>query len=258
MLTAEEQAVLDKAAVDKAAADAAAAKVEFTEVQQTAIGKIFDTRFGKINAKHETEKKAMADQNAALQAELDALKASKGKGAGSGDDDARQNQIKEILANEKSQTAAAKAALEASKTEAAGLHKEILRTRKEIAIQNATAGRFLDMEAVQSMTENKIEWDEDTKAFIVRENGIVRQNSSLQNMTLAEYFEEFGKKRPFLVRSDVVGGAGSSENAGSSSSALGIVRTKADLQGATPRDFKKKSDYITKFGLAAFEALPIK
>lgn len=248
-MTPEEQAAADKAAADKAAADAA--KVEFSEVQQTAIGKIFDTRFGKINAKHETEKKALADQNAALQAELELLKA--GKKKPEGDEDAQQKQIKELLNNEKSQTAAAKAALEASKIEASGLHKENLRIRKEIAIQNATAGRFLDMEAVQSMTENKIEWDDDTKTFIVRENGIVRQNSALQNMTLQEYFEEFGKKRPFLVRSDVVGGAGSSENAGGAASNIGVVRTKADL-----KSYKDKSAYITKFGLSAFETLPIK
>lgn len=247
-MTAEEQKVIDDAAAAKALADK---KVEFTEEQQTAIGKLFDKRFATISSKHDAEKKTLAEETAALKAELEELKAGK-PAKKEGDEDPKEAQYKDLLKNEKSQTKAAKDALEASKSEATGLQKENLRIRKEVAIRESAGNRFLDMEVVMAMVSEKIEYDADSKTFVIREAGVVRQNSSLQNMTLAEYFEEFGKKRPYLVNSDVVGGAGSSESTRSISN-VGVVRSKADL-----KNYREKSDYISKFGLPAFEALPIK
>lgn len=242
----------EKAAADAAEAEKNKQKVTFTEDQQTVINTLINQRFAKVSEKHETEKKALADEKAALVAELEALKSGKAKKEGA-EEDPKEKQYKDLLTNEKAQTAAAKAALEKEGNEKKALAEENMRIRKEIAINQASGGRFLDMEAVLSMVQGKIEYDEDTKSFVVREGGIIRQNASLQNMTLAEYFDDFAKKRPYLVRSDVVGGAGSSENAGGAGPSVGVVRAKADL-----KSFKEKSAYITKFGLPAYEALPLR
>jgi hypothetical protein len=242
-MTPEEQAAADKAAAEK--------KITFTEEQQTAINTLINQRFAKVSEKHEAEKKALADEKAALQAQLEEVKA--GKHKKEGEEDPKEKQYKDLLTNEKAQTAAAKQALEKESNEKKSLAAENLRIRKEIAIREAAQNRFLDMEVVMAMVQDKIEYDDDTKNFVVREGGIVRQNASLQNMSLSEYFDDFGKKRPFLVRSDVVGGAGSSENAGGAGPSVGVVRVKADL-----KSYKDKSAYITKFGLDAYEKLPLK
>lgn len=227
-------------------------KIEFNDDQQKFINELINKRFSKVEDKHQQTLKALQDEKTALENQLAELKNGKTKKETT-EQDPKEKQFADLLNNEKSRTKAAEELALKTKEEAKAVAAENMSIRKEIAISKATGGRFLDMDAVMAMTASKIEYDDDSKTFVVRENGVIRQNSSLQNMTLEEYFEEFGKKRPYLVNSDVVGGAGSTENKKGGLSAVGVVNTKADL-----KTIKEKSDYIKKFGIDAFEKLPLR
>jgi hypothetical protein len=248
-MTPEEQAAADKAAADEKAK--AAEKIEFSEAQQGAINKIFDGRFSKITAKHNEALQTVQSENETLKAELEALKTAKG-GKKTEDQDEKQRQFVDLLNAEKLNTKAAKELAAKYEKQAKEVADENMRIQKENAINRAAGNRFVSMEAVMAMTKNGIEWDDESRTFVARENGVIKQNSALQNMSLDEFFEDFGKRNPYLVLPDQRGGAGSSESRGSGSQ-LGVVRTRADL-----KTVKEKSDYITKFGGEAFEALPAK
>jgi len=245
METVIQQTGLDSNA--QAVAAAAAEKVEFTEAQQTYINKQFDQRFAKITAKHEQEKTT-------LQARVTELEAAPAKPAGAeGVEGAEKAQYKTLLADEKTKTKNAETLAAQRDAELKTSLAENLRIRKENAVRDA-AGKhgFLDMEVVLAMTFDKIELDSESKNWVVREGGAIRQNNSLQSMSLEDFYGDFAAKRPYLVSSDMRGGAGSSESRGGGSS-LGVVKSKADLKTS-----KDKSDFIGKFGLAKFEELPLK
>jgi hypothetical protein len=239
-----------KAAADKEAADAKAladAKVEFTEAQQTQIQKIMDTRFAKVNAKHAAEKNALQEQLEAAKAEAE------GKGKRKEDEESpEKKQTRELIEKERKEAAKEKALREARDTAYTELETKHNGTLKQNAIREAAGNMFLDMEIIMAMVERKIEFDSESKKFVVKENGVVRENSSLEPMTLEEYFLEIGTKRPYLVNSKFKAGAGSSESNGNNPG-MGKVTSKADLK--TPAE---KSKFIGSFGLKVWEALPLK
>jgi hypothetical protein len=227
-------------------------KVEFTQEQQDHIQKVIDARFKKVSEGHSKELQTLQEQKAALEAELEAAKNSKGGKKDAEQQDEKQRQFADLLNQEKANTLAAKKKAEELEKENKRTQDEIMRIRKENAINRSAGNRFVDMEAVMAMTQSSVEWDDDSRTFVVRENGVIKQNSALQNMSLDEFYEDFAKKRPYLVQADQRGGAGSSESRGGGSQ-VGVVRSRADL-----KTIKEKSDYITKFGGDAFEALPAK
>lgn len=227
------------------------AVVTFTEDQQSFINKTFDTRFASIKAKHEAEVKRLADElaakgNAKTEAELEAerVEAEKNKGKD-------KDQYKALIDAEKAKAEKWKLQAEAADKKANDAQGDVLKVRKEVAIAKAAQKQnFFELDVVMKMTQDAIVWDEDTQGFVVKENGVIKENSSLKPMTLDEYFGGFAAQRPYLVNGNVKSGAGSAESATSN---LGLIKTKADLKTA-----KEKSEYITKFGLVKYEALALK
>jgi hypothetical protein len=211
-----------------------------------AVGKVhkkYETQINELNTKLETGSKK-GDGHSDDQA--DGANKAKGK-----EDAVDQKQFRELLEAEKAKTKNAELLAKAKEKEAADAAAEAMRIRKEVAISRAASKQnFYELDVVMKMTQDSIEWDDETKKFVVKENGIIKQNSSLEPMSLEEYFSSFAAQRPYLVNGDVKGGAGSSE---SKSNSAGLVKTKADLKTA-----KEKSDFITKFGLGKYEALPLK
>jgi hypothetical protein len=112
---------------------------------------------------------------------------------------------------------------------------------------------FHDINLVRTLVEGAIELDPDTRQWVIKENGITKKNASLEPMSLSDYFKTFAAQRPFLVKGTAKGGVGSSENQRSVIGGVGVVRTKADV-----KTVKDKSEYLNKFGLAAWEDLPLK
>jgi hypothetical protein len=223
--------------------------VELSPEQQEHVNRVFDSRFAKITSKYE-------EKLTAMQGELDKLTAGKKDDPPpkDGEDTPEKKQFKGLLDQEKTKTKNAELLAQAREKEAKEAREESMRTRKEVAISRAAQKQnFYENDVVTKMIWDTIEWDEDSKNFIVKENGAVKQNSSLQNMTLEEYLTDFAAKRPYLVNGDVKGGVGSAENKNASLNNAGLIKSKADLKTA-----KDKSDFIGKFGLAKYEALPLK
>jgi hypothetical protein len=223
--------------------------VELTPEQQEHVNKVFNARFAKIESKHEEEMKALKTQLDSLTKKDDPPPGKKDE-----EDSAEKKQFKGLLDQEKTRTKNAELLAAQNAREAKEAREESMRTRKEVAISRAAQKQnFYENDVVTKMIWDSIEWDEDSKNFIVKENGVVKQNSSLQNMTLEEFLTDFAAKRPYLVNGDVKGGIGSAENRNSNSSGAGLIKSKADLKTA-----KDKSEFIGKFGLAKYEALPLK
>lgn len=229
-------------------------KFEFDTDEQKFIQGIIDKSVGKVHGQYKA-------QIEALQTQLDEL-TNKGtkKDAPKKDEnvdgdlkaEAQDKQFKELLNNEKNKAKLAEQLATQKQKELDEAKAEAMRIRKEVAIQKAAAKQnFYELDVVTAMTDKNIEWDADSNSFVIKENGIIKQNSSLQPMSLEEYYASFAAQRPYLVNGDVVSGAGSKENSGATGSP--VVRSKADLKTT-----KDKVEFIKKFGLAKFEALPQK
>lgn len=253
MPTPEEQAVLDAEA--KVKADAAK-KVEFTPEQQEHINNLFNQRFAKVTAKHESELKEMSASIEALKAKTNVVVPPIDKGNTS-DDNVRQ--MKEFLAQEKENSKNLKGLLDASKAEKDKIIEENKKILKDQAIAEAASTlpngvEFHELKTVKKLVEDDITFDSEANQWVVKENGVTKMNSSLLPMSLGEYFAAFAASRPYLVKGTVKSGTGAAES-GRSGASLGtsVIRTKADVKNT-----KDKVDFITKFGYEQWAKLPTK
>lgn len=234
-------------------------KIELSTEQQDYVNKIINDRFAKIADKHQKEKEAYATQRVreaeeARQKAIDDANTSTTTTTTQTvkPDEAQKEEFRQLLDNEKNKSKLADAARVKAEKEADEARAEALNVRKTQAIYNAMGKQsFYQPDDVLNLTQGKVIWDTDSKTFVVKENGIIKQNNSLQNMTLEEYYTEVAASRPYLVNGDIKGGAGSRES--SVSANAGLVKSKADLKSA-----KDKSDFITKFGLDRYSELPSK
>lgn len=243
--------------VDDKDKDKSTAAPQFTTEQQDFINKLFDTRFGKINAKHEQEKK---DIEARFQAQLEEAKKvtdDKDKSKDKDKDDDVKKQFKSLLDVEKENTKKALEMARQREDEVKSVKGQFKDLEKSIAIRDAASDigtiEFVDLKMVKQYTENNIVWDDDASTWVVKENGQVKQNNSLQPMSLTEYYKEFASQHPYLVKGTTKSGAGSSESGGGSHSNTGKVTSKADL-----KNNKDKISFIANFGLEAYEKLPLR
>jgi hypothetical protein len=258
MTDAEIKAAADKAAADKAAkdlADAEAVKVVFDDKQQKKINDIIDARMGKAKGKHAEELTAAQEKIAELTAQLEEA----AKAADPNDPEGKKK-YKELIDAEKAKTTKADEKAKLNETKAKAAEARELNLRKETAMSRAMqkAAKFVDTADVMDLTNKYVTWNDELERFVVLgPDKKIRQNSSLDPMTLEEYFTDFAQKRPYLVNGDVKAGAGSEEAGGNVN--VGTVHTKADLARSTPALTRKaKSDFIDKMGLEAFEALPLR
>jgi hypothetical protein len=225
-------------------------KPQYTEEQQKHIDSIVEERLAR-------QKKTLATEfQTNLTTELDKLRKEltpAPKGKKEGENDAEANQARQLIENEKAEARQAREAAQRLQTELDTAKKQNAEILKKQSITTAMREcNFYNPEEVMLLTESRIELDPETGKYIVRENGVVKKNSSLEPMTLEEFFKGYAQARPYLVNGSVVPGAGSSENSRQGSHRT-TVASKADLKSA-----KEKSEYIEKFGLDAFEKLPAK
>jgi len=248
-MTPEEQAVADAAAL-------AAKKVEFTPEQQEHINRLFNQRFAKVAEKNDATLADLTTRLAAAEEAAKAVKKPVDKSVDNADADEAKKQMKALLDAEKLRAANAESIARAKDIEITKYLTENKKILKDQAIRDAAASmptfEFHDLKLVQKLVEDDIEYDEDNSQWVVKQNGVVKNNSSLTPMTLSEYFAEFAGARPFLVKGQVKGGAGSGEG-NRQVGGIGVVRSRADL-----KSIKDKVAYVAKFGEAAFAALPIR
>lgn len=240
-------------------------KVEFTAEQQDHINTIFNTRFAKISEQKDAEKKVLEDKVAALELAVAAKpKVDTPNDAPDAKVEEERKQTLNLLNAEKQQTKAAKDAFDAERSLRVRAEEQNAQILKNQAIRDAASHmdtiEFYDLGLVTELVKELVVFDKDSNRFVVKENGVVKQNSSLEPMTLTEYFQAFAVQRPYLVKGVAKGGSGSSDSDRHSSQFdAGLIHTKADLnKGTQSQRIKAKSDYITKFGLEAFTALPLR
>jgi hypothetical protein len=230
-------------------------KVEFTPEQQEHINKLFNQRFAKVSEKHESELREMSVKIEELKAAVPTTVPTVVPKNNNTDDNVRQMQ--DFLAQEKENTKNLKSLLEAEKSDKAKIIEANKKILKDQAIREAATSvpngvEFHEINTVKKLTEDNVSFDETTNQWIAKENGVIKVNSSMEPMTLVEYYSAFASSHPYLVKGTVKSGVGSSE-----SSAIGAfgglthVRTKADVKTT-----KDKVDYISKFGYEQWAKLP--
>ncbi len=230
----------------------------FTDEQRNQVNQLIEGKITSLQTKHQAEiDRIKAEAAAERQAAIDAAVKEKEKSSGKLTD-AEREEMQSVLNREKTATEAQKKAREAAEEKYKNLETENYNIRKDqaltSAISNQDAFNFVDVNIVKVLTDKYVSWDDDAKTYVVKDdNGAVRQNSSLQPMTLKEFFTEFGMNHPYLVASRVKNGSGSGESARTNGGTLKPVSAKTDLKTT-----KEKSDYINKFGGEAYEKLPWK
>jgi uncharacterized protein YukE len=197
-------------------------KVTFTPEQQAKVQEIVDAAVGRAGAPFkaqasqlETEKTQLQSQLQDLQNQLKTLKAT---GAGNGDEATTlKAQIEEMRNAGRANADALKLAqdqLRAAADEAKNARSETTNVRKSVAIQKAVASHnFVNTEIVEQLTDKFIKVGENGKLVVVNEDGTPRVNAAFEPMTLAEFYQEYAAKNPYLVRSDLKPGLGTTQNA---------------------------------------------
>jgi hypothetical protein len=85
----------------------------------------------------------------------------------------------------------------------ADAEQRIITLRKKAFITDACIDHnFVDAPTVNSLVEQQLNWSDEKESFEVLDS----------DMTPAEFFTDFAKKKPYLVRSDVRTGSGSSDS----------------------------------------------
>jgi hypothetical protein len=238
-------------------------KVEFTPEQQEHINGLFNSRFAKIQSKHEQEMQAMSQKLEELKAAIPQKNdppTNGGNNGGGNADEENKRQMKALLDAEKAEKASLRNLLDAEKQEKAKIVEENKKILKDNAINDAASSlpngvEFHELKTVKKLVEDDIVFDQEANQWVVKENGATKMNSSLLPMTLTEYFAQFAAARPYLVKGTVKGGSGSAESGrnGSHQGGVGVVRTKADVKTT-----KDKVDFIAKFGYDQWAKLPTK
>lgn len=224
------QAVLDAAKGDQQE------KITFDEKQQAKVEELIK------GAKSAAAKELRAERDA-LKTEMDGLKsdlakavdaASKAKTPGErkeaqGDVDALRAEIAEMKRVSEASSAEFKRLqqqLQSKDKEVETIRNEAQNDRKKAAITAAaTEANFISPSMVTTLTSDRVQWNPTLSRWVVlNDEGVERKNSEFEPMTLAEFYAEYADKNKFLVRGDVLPGAGSR----SSSGAPGVNKVKLE------------------------------
>jgi hypothetical protein len=235
--------------------DPNASKITFSTEQQEHVNNVVKERLARQAASLRTDfDKSLNEKLEALRTELAAKKTEQQVNAGATEkekeEESKRQQRELIEAEQRKTETERKRAQELDRQlkETQATNKQIL---KHNAIQSALKGiGFHSPDEVELLIDKYIEEAPDGKGYVVKVNGVVKENASLEPMSIADYMREWAGARPWAVDSKLVGGAGSTPNG--SAGENGQVKTKADL-----KTWKEKSDYISKFGLDQFSKLPM-
>jgi hypothetical protein len=208
-------------------------KITFTPEQQARIDAILREAQGRAGGEVRRQNDELKTNLETLKQELEAAKAdlAKAKSPGEKKDakaeaDALAAQIaemKQIQTQTASEMERLKQVAASKDRDVEVARKEALNVRKQVAIQSAAANQgFVDVEVVAALTSDAIQYDsEKGRFFVAGENGQPRLNSAYEQMTLDEFYQEFATKKPYLVRGEIKGGAGSTEAQRSALNAAG-------------------------------------
>lgn len=227
-------------------------KVELTPEQQELVNKQIAARLSRqekqLTETFNSTKTQLEEQMKTLSDQLEALKTPGKKDGGDDTEEAKRLQTKALIDAEVAKRTQTEKKLNEATAEKERLANELKATQKRQAMNDAMQGNnFTNNTFVVKLTDDMVEYDEALKTYVVKENGVVKENASLDPMTLAEFYADFAAKNPGFVSSDARGGAGSTPG----SKQQGTVTKRSDF-----KTLKQKSDWITANGQQAFEDLP--
>ena len=189
-------------------------KVEFTPEQQEKVNKLIQDGMSRAAKDVKEQLATIAAEKEALAAKLDeALKAVKPKDGEPGDltrvQIAEAQRVNESL-KEQMRTIRESAALKEQEAQTAKAQAHEL--SKMYALEKAISGRFIDPDMIISSTKDSIGWDEAFQRWVIKNpEGSPRMNSSLEPMSLEEFYAEVAEKKPWAVNAQFRGGSGATK-----------------------------------------------
>lgn len=199
-------------------------KITFTPEQQSRVDAIVKESMGRAASDVRSNLEKVTAEKTQLEADLAVAKAAVKSATTSGDKkeakenaEALQNQLAEmktVHTNILSDLERNKKLLKDKEEEVIKAKAETVNVRKQQAITSAAAkAGFVDLNIVAKLTDDQIKFDESRGKFVVlNEQGTERLNNAYETMSLEEFYKEYAVNNPFLVKSDVKGGSGSSQN----------------------------------------------
>jgi hypothetical protein len=202
--------------------DGGGQKVTFTPEQQAVFDARIKEAMGRAAKDVKEENSKLNTQLTDLQRQLEELKASSSSKAGKKEGDGLDPEVlnrqleeaRQTNRNVQAQLEDQKKAADQHRKEAEAAKAERLSLLKKTTMQ-AAAGKlpFIKPEVVTTLTESFIQFEPGSeRLLVVREDGTQRMNSTLDPMSLDEFYQEFARENQYLVRSDMSGGTGQSPN----------------------------------------------
>jgi hypothetical protein len=214
-------------------------KVVFDERQQARVDELIREAQGRaakeLRQQNEQLKRDMETRLAEMQAKLESKPRSQHTKSDTDDVEALRAQMEEmktVSTNAREELERHRKLLADKDNEVKKVLDEALNVRKNSAIQNAAQKvNFLDLDDVIRLTADFVRFDESRGRFVVvNDQGVERMNASYEPMTLEEFYTEYSKKKPHLVKGDFKGGAGSKPN--ESAAVPGTAYRLEDLFGS--------------------------
>lgn len=210
-------------------------KVEFTAEQQAKVNELIQNAMGRAGREQREKATALESQLTKLSAELEQARTELNNAKTSGerkeaakDMASLQAEIDRVRNSHNEEVTRFKSELQKERDNAQRANKELVETRKQVAISKAVSElNFVNNDVVSKLTDTNIRWDgEKGKFVVVGDDGNPRMNSSLEPMSLKEFYSEFAAQNPYLVRGDVKAGAGSGSSSRSDVSNNGKYEVK--------------------------------
>lgn len=199
-------------------------KVTFDERQQKKVDELIKDAQGRAGKEIRQELTKSQERLTALEKELQEAREAQASASTRKEKSDAQDDVDDI----KAQLNEAKRVLKAAIEEAESFKQKLAEKDKVIAAKDeenmsfrkrtmlhgaAERVGFVDVQDVISLTSDAVVWSEERSRFVVidPETKAERRNASFDLMTVEEFYNEYASKKPHLVKTDMRGGAGSSE-----------------------------------------------
>ena len=195
----EKQVIKEEDKKDELELDVKPVKVEFDELQKEHVNKVIQDRLGRQKTALETQfEERLQSELVKLRAELTPPKKEEKKDKDDPVEMAKE-QARQFIEEERRKATTAALKQKEAEEKVKKLEEDFAKVRKQDAMRKAMANsgyQFHSPEEVLMLTERFIETASDGTYIVRDENGKVRENSSLDTMSMEEYYADFGKVRP--------------------------------------------------------------
>lgn len=233
-------------------------KIEFTTEQQEKVNQLIKEAQGR--AAKELQEKLTSTAQEVEQLKLKLNEASlKNKETVDNEIDGKLKEAQTVIEQFKAQVEQFRKLATDKEQELEKVSTKQKQTEKLYALERAAgSGRFNDLDMVLKDVEDKVVFSDTYQRYVVLSpEGHPRMNAALEPMSLNEFFDEYGQKKPYLVNPNYKGGIGSSK-ASTSASGYKIeeifgkdssAKKANDLYSKDPAEYKRLKTIAQAQGL---------